>query len=161
MGGEGDNRGWDGWMVSPKQWTWVWVNSRSRWWTGRPGVLQSMELQRVRHDWATELNWHTFWFVRGLLHVSISSLLEPSSVGARCSKQYAHGNFKDECIFELKKRFTGCWFFTFSVEEIILWCFAWSYPTFSGAMAEDLPVIIRYWLLKLLFMPEQLLRIPL
>ena len=56
-GGEGDNRGWDGWMVSPTQWTWVWVNSRSWWWTGRPGVLQFMGLQRVGHDWATELNW--------------------------------------------------------------------------------------------------------
>ena len=56
-GGEGDNRGWDGQMASLTQWTWVWVNSRSWWWTGRPGVLQSMGLQRVRHDWATELNW--------------------------------------------------------------------------------------------------------
>ena len=37
--GEGDDRGWDGWMASPTQWTWVWVNSRSWWWTGRPGVL--------------------------------------------------------------------------------------------------------------------------
>ena len=54
--GEGDDRGWDGWMTSPIQWTWVWVNSGSWWGTGRPGVLQSMGLQRVRHDWATELN---------------------------------------------------------------------------------------------------------
>ena len=52
--------GWDGWMASPTQWTWVWVNSRS-WWTGRPGVLQSMELQRVGHDWASERSW-TFCF---------------------------------------------------------------------------------------------------
>ena len=58
-GGEGDNRGWDGWMASPIQWTWVWVNSGSWWWTGRPGVLQSMGLQRIGHDWATELNWLT------------------------------------------------------------------------------------------------------
>ena len=56
-GGEGDNRGWDGWMASPTQWTWVWINSRNWWWTRRPGVLQSMESQRVRHNWATELNW--------------------------------------------------------------------------------------------------------
>ena len=56
-GGEGNNRGWDGWMASPTQWTWVWVNSGSWWWTGRPGVLQSMGLQRVGHDWTTELNW--------------------------------------------------------------------------------------------------------
>ena len=56
-GGEGDDRGWDGWMASLTQWTWVWVNSGSWWWTGRPGVLRFMGLQRVEHDWATELNW--------------------------------------------------------------------------------------------------------
>ena len=56
-GGEGDDRGWDGWMASPTQWTWVWVNSGSWWWTGRPGVLQFLGSQRVGHDWATELNW--------------------------------------------------------------------------------------------------------
>ena len=56
-GGEGDDRGWDSWMASPTQWTWVCVNSRSWWWTGRPGVLQFMGSQRVRHNWATELNW--------------------------------------------------------------------------------------------------------
>ena len=55
--GEGDNRRWDGWMASPTRWTWVCINSQSWWWTGRPGVLQSMGLQRVGHDWATELNW--------------------------------------------------------------------------------------------------------
>ena len=55
-GGEGDIRGWDGWMASPTQWTWVWVNSGSWWWTGRPGVLQFMGSQRVGHDWASELN---------------------------------------------------------------------------------------------------------
>ena len=57
VGGEGDNRGWDGWMASLTQWTWVWVNSGSWWWTGRPSVLRSMGSQRVRHNWATELNW--------------------------------------------------------------------------------------------------------
>ena len=56
-GGEGDDRGWDGWMASPTQWTWVYVDSRSWWWTGTPGVLHFMGLQRVGHDWATELNW--------------------------------------------------------------------------------------------------------
>ena len=55
-GGE-DHRGWDGWMASPTLWTWVWVNSGSWWWTGRPGVLLFMGLQRVGHDWVTELNW--------------------------------------------------------------------------------------------------------
>ena len=56
-GGEGDNRGWDGWMASPTQWTWVCVDSGSWWWTGRPGVLRFMGLQRVEHSWAAELNW--------------------------------------------------------------------------------------------------------
>ena len=51
-------RGWDGWMASLTQWTWVWVNSGSWWWTGRPGVLQSMMSQRVGHNWVTELNFY-------------------------------------------------------------------------------------------------------
>ena len=57
VGGEMDDRGWDGWMASPTQWTWASVNSRSWWWRGRPGMLQSMGSQRVGHDWATELSW--------------------------------------------------------------------------------------------------------
>ena len=56
-GGEGDDRGWDGWMASLTWWTWVSVNSGSWWWTGRPGVLQFMGSQRVGHDWATDLIW--------------------------------------------------------------------------------------------------------
>ena len=63
-GGEGDDRGWDGWMASLTRWMWVCVNSRSWWWTGRPGMLRFMGSQRVRHDWATELNW---W----LIHVEV------------------------------------------------------------------------------------------
>ena len=55
VGREGDNRGWDGWMASLTQWTWVWVSSWSCWWTGKPGVLQFMGSQRVGHNWATEL----------------------------------------------------------------------------------------------------------
>ena len=58
-GGEGNDRGWDGWMASPTQWSWVWANSGSWLWAGKPGMLQSMGSQRVRHDWATELNWHS------------------------------------------------------------------------------------------------------
>ena len=61
-GGEGDDRGWDGWMASLTRWIWVWVNSGSWWWTGRPGVLQFMASQRVGHDWATELNWKFVFF---------------------------------------------------------------------------------------------------
>ena len=54
---EKGTRGWDVWIASLTQWTWVWVNSRRWWWTGRPGVLQFMGSQRVRHGWVTELNW--------------------------------------------------------------------------------------------------------
>ena len=74
VGGEGDDRGWYGWMASSMLWTWVWVGSGRWWWEGRPGVLHSMGLQRVGHDWATELNWIScncglclyFWFCRDL-----------------------------------------------------------------------------------------------
>ena len=55
--GEGDDRGWDDWMASTSRWTWVWASSRSWWWTAKPGVLQSLGSQRVRHNWMTELNW--------------------------------------------------------------------------------------------------------
>ena len=67
-GREGDGRGWDGWMTSLTQWTWIWARSRSWWWTGRPGMLWFMGLQRVGHDWATKLNWTVenkysfFWY---------------------------------------------------------------------------------------------------
>ena len=65
-GGEGDDRGWNGWMASPTQWTWVWVDSGIWWWTGRPGVLWFMGSQRVGHYWATKLNWTNLiviWFL--------------------------------------------------------------------------------------------------
>ena len=77
-GGEGNDRGWDGWMASPTQWTWVWVNSRSWWWTGRPGMLQSMGSQRVRHDWATELNWKKCLLKtkKSILHKMIETWIE-------------------------------------------------------------------------------------
>ena len=72
-GGEGDDRGWDGWMASPTRWAWVWVNSGSLRWTGRPGTLRFMGSQRVRHDWATELNW--------VFHnMSLGKLLAPSRI---------------------------------------------------------------------------------
>ena len=75
-GEEGDDRGWDGWMASLTQWTWVWVSSRSWWWIGKPGVPQSMGLQRGGHDWATELN----WCGDGLLSKAMSDSLTPWTV---------------------------------------------------------------------------------
>ena len=85
--GEGDDRGWDGWMASPTRWTWVWAGSGSWWWTGKPDVLQSMESQRVRHDWVTELkhsaisycNNRTFYYWSHMVS-RIIFLLAPSSM---------------------------------------------------------------------------------
>ena len=68
-GGEGDDRGWDGWMALPTWWAWVWVDSGSWWWTGRPGVLRFTGSQRVGHDWATELNWSTSIFFSYLIRI--------------------------------------------------------------------------------------------
>ena len=80
VGGEADDRGcgWDGWMASPTQCTWVWVSSESWWWTGRPGVLQSMGLQRVRHDWVSALNWTAFAFCQTSTWISHRYTYSPS-----------------------------------------------------------------------------------
>ena len=60
-GGEGDDRGGDGWMALLTKWMWVWASFGGWWQTGKPGVLQSKGLKRVRHDWVTELNWIFHW----------------------------------------------------------------------------------------------------
>ena len=84
-GRKGDDRGWDGWMASPTQWTGVWVNSASWWWSGRSGMLQSMGSQRVGHDWVTELNWimsdveHFFHVFVGHLYVFLGEMSFRSS----------------------------------------------------------------------------------
>ena len=75
-GGEGGNRGWGGWMASPTRWTWVWESSRCWWWTGKPGVLQYMGLQRLGHDWATELNWTVYsqeWMRQGKACITLTT----------------------------------------------------------------------------------------
>ena len=72
--GEGDDRGWDGWMASPTQWTWVWVDSGSWWWTGRPGALRFMRLQRVGNDWVTELNWRDWHCAEMFVYVILFAL---------------------------------------------------------------------------------------
>ena len=88
-GGEGDNRGWDGWMASLTWWAWVWAISGSWQWTGKPGMLQSMGLQRVGHDWATELNWplsrHLFSY--GLGSLGCRFCFESASVEEKGRKQ--------------------------------------------------------------------------
>ena len=102
-GGEGDDRGWDGWMASRTRWTWVWVNSGSWWWTGRPGMLLFMGSQRVGHDWATELNW-TCTQKAGLLE---NSLWEPRARG--CTGPLWRGGYID-CL-------TYPWLFSVTCES--------------------------------------------
>ena len=72
-GGEGDDRGWDGGMASLTWWTWVWARSRSWWWSGKPGVLQSTGSQRVGHDWATELTDVSLLDVKTFTHYHVIS----------------------------------------------------------------------------------------
>ena len=76
VGRERDNKGWDGWMASLTQWTWVWVSSGSWRWTGKPGVLQSMGSQIVGHDWATELNWTEDYIFLKFLFLQTNAALE-------------------------------------------------------------------------------------
>ena len=82
--GEGDNREWDGWMASLTQWTWVWESSRSCWWTGKPGMLQYMGSQRVRHDWATELNWTEFKSFSLIFQDSVGNSIDPLHFHKNC-----------------------------------------------------------------------------
>ena len=93
-GGEGDDRGWDGWMASPTQWTWVWVNSGSWWGKGRPGVLQFMGSQRVRHDWATELNW-----TESLSHVQLFATLWTVAYQASLSMELSRQEYENGLPF--------------------------------------------------------------
>ena len=91
VGGEGNDRGWDGWMASPTRWMWVWVNSGSWWWTGRPGVLRFMGSQRVGRDWATGLIWSDFelWCWRRLLRVPWTARRSNQSILKEVSPEYS------------------------------------------------------------------------
>ena len=78
-GGERDDRGWDGWMASLTQWHGFCVDSGTWWWTGRPGVLQFMGLKRVKHDWATKLNWvkeTSEYYQLQVLHLGVQVTME-------------------------------------------------------------------------------------
>ena len=102
--GEGDDRGWDGWMASLTRWTWAWVNSGSWWWTGRPGVLRFMGSQRVRHDWATDLIW-------GMWYSSYCMFLEYSNLFLNCK------------LLKSRKLFLFFFFLvTFSLTELLCYC---------------------------------------
>jgi len=89
-GGEVDDRGWDGWMASLTRWTWVWANSGSWWWTGRPGVLRFMGSQRVGCNWATELNWTELGYSQPGVYVR--ELVGVSGLSS---------NYSIDCVFEI------------------------------------------------------------
>ena len=108
MVGEVDNRGCDGWMASPTQWTWVWVNSRSWWWTGKPGMLQSMGLQRVGHDWVAELTVSTdpdptiaFSYICFITHLPVCPAISSSVIPfSSCAQSFpASGSFQMSQLF--------------------------------------------------------------
>ena len=114
-GGEGNNRGWDGWMASLTQWTWVWVNSRSWRWTGRSGMLQSMGLQRLRHDWATELNEPRKTVCLNAM-IQLLSLLHPQKTKTKTESQTVNGTLlenSDPLVRQTKllKFSSSLWYF--------------------------------------------------
>jgi len=90
-GGEGDDRGWDGWMASLTRWTWVWVNSGSWWWTGKPGMLQSMGSQRVGYNWVTNLNDPAIplldLYIQRKLNHSLEDICSPPCSLQHCNSQ--------------------------------------------------------------------------
>ena len=105
-GGEGEDRGWDGWMASLTRWTWVSVNSGSWWWTGRPGVLRFMGSQRVGHDWATDLIW---------------SIIEEKGSGHIFSPRISKSRFY--CVLTSAHKLIVCWalFYTKLKKKSDIW----------------------------------------
>jgi len=129
-GGEGDDRGGNGWMASLTGWTWVWVNSGRWWWTGRPGVLWFMGSQRVGHDWATELNWTKWdqmlwslffecWVLSQFFHSPLSLSSRAFSVPL-CFRplEWCHLHIWGYCYFSLQSWLCLCLCF-------ITWHFTW------------------------------------
>ena len=99
-------------MASPTRWTWVWVNSGSWWWTGRPGVLQFMESQRVGHDWATELNWPDNYN----LNIRKINIGLTRRTWRETSKNYLTVSFQI-CVSILNRMFSNCCFLEVSYIE--------------------------------------------
>ena len=91
VGGEGDDSAWDGWMASLIGWTWVSVNSGRWWWTGRPGVLRFMGLQRAGHDWATDLIWSDLKFILKRLVLYQGHHATPAEQSPALSLNTLHG----------------------------------------------------------------------
>ena len=129
-GEEGDNRGLDGWMASLTRWTWVWVDSGSSWWTGRPCVLQFMGLQKVRHNWATELNWTDLWkksYNQYGQHIKFRDITLPTMVHLVKAMVFPIVMYGCES-WTIKK--AECW----RIDAFELWCWRrlWRVPWTSG-----------------------------
>ena len=146
--GEGDDRGWDGWMASQTQWTWVWVNFGSWWWTGRPGVLQSRGSQRVRHDWATELNWS--YSCCSVTRIC-STLCDPTNCSTPCHPVSHHLPEFDQVQFIALVMPSSC---------LILWCplllLPWIFPS-TRDFFNELSVYNRwpkYWSFSFIISPS-------
>ena len=102
---KGDDRGWDGWMTSPTRWTWVCAGSRVWWWTGKPGVLQTMGSQRVGHNWVTELNWN-------LCHLSLpftDSVSRAKIANSQDSPKNGHRSNTSRAAVRIKSAVYGRW----------------------------------------------------
>ena len=104
---KGCDRGWDGWMASPTRCTWVWVNSGSWWWTGRPGMLRFMGSQRVRHNWMTELNWTETSFLEWSVMISAVYLQVVQGEKKKCTHSQAHTQRWNKCSKFLRS--VGSW----------------------------------------------------
>ena len=107
--GEGDDGGWDGWMASLRRWTWVWASSGSWRWTGRPGVLRSMESQRVWHDWATELNWGAEVFLKNKNFDSLGHFRGSSCLIAFYWRKESEVSVEAGCRSSTQRNLKRCW----------------------------------------------------
>ena len=169
-GGEGDDRGWNGWMASPTRWMWVWVNSGSWWWTGKPGVLQFMGSQRVGHDWATELNWimsdvehlfmclfrsnqllsHVWLFATPWIAACQASL---STTNSQSSLRLTSMYLLAICISSLEK----CLFRSFPnfLIELFFWCWVvWAACIFwKLSLCQSFPLLFLFPILRVAFSP--------
>ena len=120
--GEGDVREWNDWMASLTRWTWVWVNCRSWWWTGRPGMLWFMVSQRVRHNWAAELNWTELIYTMFCLAIQLWTVVHSSY--SSCFHILVIIN-NAALNMEMQITFLDCWFISF--ECILRREVAWPY----------------------------------
>ena len=122
-GGEGDDRGWDGWMASPTQWTWVWVDSGRWWWTGKPGVVQFMGSQSVGHNWATELGW-TELTATHVWKIPFLDSHPASSLGKKCPFDKEKG--KPVVILICISFYNLLWVFMFGASSTLCICVIFS-----------------------------------